>query len=161
MIRKVSPTDTEAIREIYNHYVINSTATFDTEPLSASRISRLISDISTRYPYLVYEEDEKVRGYCYAHPWKERAAYGKTLETTVYISGEYQGKGIGRMLMAELIQSCRQQGYHALIACITADNEPSKTLHTKLGFRQVSLFKQVGIKFGRLFDIADYELLLS
>ena len=72
--------------------------------------------ISASYPYLVYLVDDEVAGYCYAHAWKERAAYRYTLETTVYLSPGYKGKGIGRLLMERLIEECRAGGFHALIA---------------------------------------------
>lgn len=153
--------DCKAIAGIYNGYVESSTATFETEPVSEEEMRRRISDIAASYPYLVYEVDSKIAGYCYAHAWKERAAYSKTLETTIYLSEGYKGKGIGRMLMTELIEECRKRGYHALIACITAENEESRAFHLKSGFKQVSLFEKVGIKFGRRLDVVDYELLLK
>lgn len=161
MIRKVNMTDCKAITDIYNGYVKNSTVTFETEPVSEDEMRQRISDIVSSYPYLVYEADGRIAGYCYAHAWKERAAYDKTLETTVYLSEEYNGKGISRKLMAELIEECRRQNYHVLIACITSENEESRAFHQKLGFKQVSLFEKVGVKFGRRLDVTDYELLLK
>lgn len=160
MVRCVELADTKAITDIYNEYVMNSVATFETEPVSETEMHSRISEISSHFPYLVYEADGEVAGYCYAHTWKERAAYKYTLETTVYLSPRYQGKGIGRQLMARLIDECHMAGYHALIACITEGNEASNRLHLKLGFRQVSRFEKVGIKFGRWLDVLDYELLL-
>lgn len=98
--------------------------------------------------------------YCYAHLWKEREAYSKTLETTVYLAPEACHKGIGPLLMTHLIDECRRQGYHALIACITADNLSSLRFHQRLGFRQVSRFSEVGRKFDRWLDVIDLELIL-
>lgn len=98
--------------------------------------------------------------YCYAHLWKEREAYSKTLETTVYLTPESCHKGIGNLLMCRLIDECRSRGYHALIACITADNYSSLRMHESLGFRQVSRFHEAGLKFGRRLDIIDLELVL-
>ncbi|WP_455585139.1 N-acetyltransferase family protein [Bacteroides sp.] len=161
MIRKVKPMDSRAITGIYNEYIVNSTATFETEPISEKEMERRIFDIMSQYPYLVYEIDDTIVGYCYAHAWKERAAYNKTLETTVYVSMEYRGKSIGKQLMINLIEECKKQDYSALIACITAENEKSRAFHMNLGFKQVSLFEKVGIKFGRTLDVADYELLLK
>ena len=131
--------DAKAIVDIYNEYVVNSVATFETEPLRV----------------------EEMVGYCYAHTWKEKAAYKYTLETTVYLSPRYKGKGIGRQLMERLIEECRVGGYHALIACITEGNEASYSLHEKLGFRKVSHFEKVGLKFGRWLDVVDYELIIK
>ncbi len=162
MIRKVQPEDCKAITEIYNEYVLNSVITFETEPLREEEMYVRITEISSYFPYFVYEaEDGRVAGYCYVHPWKEKAAYQYTLETTVYLSPEYQGKGVGKLLMQQLIEACRQAGCHALIACITEGNEASISMVQGLGFTQVSHFKEVGMKFGRWLDVMDYELLLA
>lgn len=161
MIRKVRKEDAKQIAAIYNEYVLNGTQSFETEPLSDEDILDRMAAISSRFPYYVYEENSRIAGFCYAHLWKERAAYGKTLETTVYLSPEYKRRGIGTKLMEHLIEACRKQGYKALIACITGENEESQLMHEKLGFRQVSRFEKVGIKFGTELDVVDYELLLS
>ena len=161
MIRKVKQEDCKAIAAIYNGYIANSTTTFETEPVSEEEMGQRISTIASQYPYLVCEMDSAVVGYCYAHAWKERAAYSKTFEISVYLSPECKGKGIGKQLMLRLIDECKKMGCHALIACITEENEGSKVFHLKLGFKQVSLFKEVGIKFGRRLDVSDYELLLD
>lgn len=161
MIRRVEPADIGAITAIYNEYVLKSVATFETEPVSESEMESRMRDIATHFPYLVYEEKGQIAGYCYAHLWKERAAYRHTLETSIYLSPAYQGRGIGQQLMEALIEACRREGYHALIACITEGNEKSCRLHAKLGFKQVSHFRSVGMKFGRKLDVVDYELLLD
>ena len=125
MIRDVKPQDATAITKIYNEYITNSIISFETEPLTEEDMLSRIVQISSKYPYLVYETGGIVVGYCYAHAWKERAAY------------------------------------RALIACITDDNIASKSLHIRLGFKQVSHFKKVGLKFDRWLDVVDYELLLT
>ena len=161
MIREVTPHDADAITAIYNEYILHSTISFETEPLTPEAMRDRIAHIADHYPYFVAEEAGTVVGYCYAHPWKERAAYGHTLETTVYLSPLGQNKGLGRELMLRLIEECRRQGYRALIACITGNNEASRAFHARLGFEQVSLFKEVGHKFGQWLDVVDYELLLA
>ena len=160
MIRPVRLEDAGAIADIYNEYVMHSVVTFETEPLQEAEMRSRITDISADYPYFVYEAEGEVVGYCYAHAWKKRAAYKYTLETTVYLSPLHTGKGIGKQLMTTLIEECRRSGYHALIACITEGNEVSNSLHTGLGFKQVSCFEKVGLKFGRWLDVVDYELLI-
>ena len=149
LIRSVELRDVDAITDIYNGYVTGGSATFETEPVGTAEMRSRIAGISARFPYLVCEEGGRVAGYCYAHGWKTKAAYRYTLETTVYLSPDYLGRGIGKRLM------------RALIACITAGNEASIALHTGLGFKQVSHFEQVGRKFGRWLDVVDYELLLN
>lgn len=152
--------DAPAIAAIYRAYVTETTISFETVAPTEAEMGRRIAELSAHGPYLVYEEEGEIAGYCYAHAWKERMAYCHTLETTIYLAPAHQGKGIGRQLMTALIDACRRQGVHALIACITADNRASCALHSSLGFEQVSLFKEVGQKFGQWLDVVDYELVL-
>ena len=161
MIREVTIHDAAAIAAIYNDYVLHTTVSFETEPLTTEAMRDRIAHIAADYPYFVAEEEGVVTGYCYAHPWKERAAYGHTLETTVYLSPQSQNRGLGKQLMQRLIDECRHRGYRALVACITGNNEISRAFHARLGFIQVSLFKEVGYKFGQWLDVVDYELLLT
>ena len=120
IIRPVGPSDHEAILTIYNHYVTDTVISFETSPLTLEEMSRRIDTISSSYPYFVCENhDGSIAGYCYAHQWKERAAYSKTLETTIYLSPDHTGSGIGKELMETLIEACRAAGFETLIACIT------------------------------------------
>ena len=160
MIRKATPEDAPAIVSIYNYYIKNSTITFETEPVSTEEMADRITDISGKYPYFVYEEAGKIVGYCYVSSWKKKAAYSKTVESTVYIDKGFQGKGTGRTLMNRLIDELRKKSFHAIIACITIPNPISVKLHEELGFKQVSEFKEVGYKFERWIDVGDWELLL-
>ena len=158
MIRPVTPHDAAAIAALYNHYVLHTTASFEEEAVPVEAMRRRIEETAARWPYLVWEEQGRVKGYCYAHPWKERPAYRHTLETTVYLDPACTGRGIGTRLMHALIGECRGRGAHALVACITAGNEPSCRLHRRLGFRQVSEFHEVGFKHGQWLGVVDYEL---
>ncbi len=161
-VRNVRAADATAIADIYNHYVAETTVSFELQPVMAEEMGERIVAISALHPYLVCEDESgRVVGYCYAHPWKEREAYSKTWETTVYVSPACLGRGVGRMLMERLVSECRDLGCHALVACITADNTRSVRFHTSLGFSRVSCFRQVGRKFGQWLDVVDYELLLA
>lgn len=161
MIRDVNPySDSRSISEIYNHYIADTTVSFEVDCLSVEDMETRIAHIAERYPYYVFEVNGKIMGFCYAHPWKERAAYEKTLETTVYLSHDAKYQGIGRQLMMRLIEECRQRGYVSLIACITAENIESCEFHKKLGFEKVSHFHKVGYKFNRFLDVIDYQLIL-
>lgn len=159
-IRPVTLADAEAITEIYNHYIRETTVTFEIEPITAEEMANRIKDISARFPYFVYEKGGKVLGYCYAHLWKQRAAFSKTLETTIYIDRHAVRQGIGCQMMRHLIELCRAQGYHSLVACITEGNEASVKMHESLGFWQASVFKEVGNKFGRWLGVVDLEYIL-
>ena len=161
MIRPIRIEDAAAVAAIYNHYSEHSTATFDTEPLSDRQmLSRLEAIVGRRPGYVSLSEASEFQGYAYAHPWKEKAAYRYTLETTIYLAPRFVGQGIGRALLSHLVEGCRREGYRSLIACITQGNVASEVLHRKMGFRPVSRFVQVGTKFGRWIDVADYQLLL-
>ena len=160
MIRNVKTCDAKDIALIYNYYIEISTITFETEPVSVEEMAARIADISEKYPYFVYEESGKVAGYCYVTSWKKKAAYNKTVESTIYIDKDFQGKGIGRALVNKLINELREKSFHAVIACITIPNPTSVKLHEELGFRQVSEFKEVGYKFEKWLDVGDWELIL-
>ncbi len=160
MIRPFDIADVPAITEIYNHYVLHTDISFETEPLSVQQMRQRLEDIAAFYPVMVDCEENDMRGYCYAHLWKERAAYVNTWEATVYLAPAYVRKGIGTQLMKALIDHCRQAGCHALVSCVTGGNMASYALHERLGFRKVSQFVEVGQKFGRWLDVVDYQLLL-
>ncbi len=159
-IRPARPDDARALLDIYNPYVAQTCISFETDPVDEAEMRRRIATLAGRYPFLVAEAGGHVAGFCYAHPWKERPAYARTLETTIYLAPRSQRGGLGTRLMEALIAECRELGAHALVACITADNEASLAFHRRLGFRQVSLFSEVGRKFGRWLDVADLELRL-
>lgn len=161
MIRNVTPDDAAPIAGIYNEYVLRSVATFETEEVATAQMRERIMQISEHYPYLVYEMDQQVVGYAYAHAWRERAAYRYTWETTVYVDSRFVRQGIGSQLLAALIDECRHRGEcYALVACITGGNIASCDLHRKAGFRKVSQFEKVGVKFSLRLDVTDWELLL-
>lgn len=160
MIRPLQALDdAAALAAIYAPFVADTSISFETVPPTAEEMRERLLHLPL--PGYVFEEDGRILGYCYAHLWKERPAYGHTLETTLYLIPEAQGRGIGRQLMGALIPACRAWGARVLIACITAENERSCRFHEALGFRRASLFHAVGYKFGRWLDVADYELLLD
>lgn len=160
MIRQVRLQDAAQIAAIYNGYVNETTITFELDPVSDTDMRERIRKIAAHYPYLVYEQENRIIGYCYVHGWKEKAAYSHTAETTVYLHPSFKRQGIGSALMKALIEACAKQGYHTLIACITEGNGESIALHEKLGFKQASHFHEVGCKFGRWLGVVDYELTL-
>ena len=160
--RKIEEQDIPQITELYNWYIVNGVESFETEPLTVDEMRRRVEEISARFPYYVaVDEEGRVEGYCYAHPWKERAAYAATWETTVYADHACVRRGLGTALMRVLIDRCRRQGCRVLIACITGCNAPSIAMHRKLGFFRASHFKGVGMKMGRTLDVVDYELRLD
>jgi len=159
-IRDVKLSDAPAIADIYNYYIVNTTVTFEMEPVTSEEMGRRIREISAKHPYFVYEEEGKVTAYCYVHPWRKRAAYLHTLETTIYLDHGVKHHGIGSLMLKHLIELCKHQGYHALIACATDENEESKAFHEHFGFKQVAHYEQVGWKFNRWLGINSFELIL-
>lgn len=160
MIRKVLPADIGTITAIYNYYIKNTCITFETEPVTEEEMTKRMEAISSHYPYLVMEEEGQLIGYCYAHAWKEKKAYERTAEVTIYLHPDFHKKGYGKKLLTALIDACRNHGLHVLIACITVPNVPSVHLHEAFGFCQVSRFNEVGKKFGQWLDIYDFQLIL-
>ncbi len=160
MIRPVCTDDAASLAGIYNYYIQETTISFESKPLSVADMRERIERVAAVYPFLVWEEAGQVRGYAYAHAWKERAAYAGTWEISIYLAPESCGKGIGHRLLEQLVQECRHAGCRVLIACITRENEKSCAFHQQHGFRKVSHFTQVGCKFGRLLDVVDYQLML-
>lgn len=159
MIREATKNDAKACAEIYNHYILNSTATFDLEPISEKEMIDKLFGCNSILSSFVAEKNGIIAGYCYVHPWKTKPAYGRTVETTIYLRPGFESKGLGRKLMTTLIDACREaQVIKVLIACITAENQSSISFHEKLGFKQVSHFHNVGEKFGRNLDVIDLQL---
>lgn len=164
IIRRVTAADVAAIApavsDIYKYYVEQTTVSFEHIAPSASEMCARLEEIAAEHPCFVAESAEGLAGYAYVHPWKVRPAYNRTLETTIYLRHGMTSRGVGRRLMLSLIEACRLTDCHALIACITHENDGSLRFHESLGFRTVSEFKEVGYKFGRYLDVTDMELIL-
>lgn len=161
MIRPMTLHDIREIVAIYAYYVNNTVITFDTEVPSEAEMCQRLTPIIENFPAWVYVENGEIAGYCYAHGWKTKKAYNRTAETTIYLHPDHLHKGYGRLLMDTLIEDCRKRSFHTLIACITIPNDPSVKLHERLNFKKVSHFHEVGRKFDRWLDVADYELILE
>jgi L-amino acid N-acyltransferase YncA len=161
MIRNVKPEDAEAICNIYNHYVLNTSITFETSPVSVEEMTERIKDISAKYPYMVFEEDSEVVGYCYVNTWKNRCAYSATAEASVYLNKNCTGKGIGKSLYKQLLIELNDTSLHAITAGIALPNEPSIKLHESMGFKKVAHFEETGRKFDKWIDVAYWEYIVK
>jgi L-amino acid N-acyltransferase YncA len=160
MLRHCTPTDAAQICGIYNYYVRETVVTFEDAPVLESEMARRIADISPRLPWLVWEENEVILGYAYAAPWKARAAYRHSVESSIYIAQASTGRGLGLQLYTALIADLRQRGLHCVIGGAALPNPASAALHEKLGFSKVAEFREVGLKMGRWIDVAYWELKL-
>jgi phosphinothricin acetyltransferase len=154
LIRPALDADIPQIAAIYAHHVLTGLATFEIEPPDPAELARRRAAILDRgLPYLVAEINGAVAGYAYAGPYRPRPAYRFTVEDSVYIRPEQQRKGLGRLLLTELIALCESAGCRQMIAVIgDSGNTPSIRLHESLGFEHTGVLKGVGFKFGRWVD---------
>jgi phosphinothricin acetyltransferase len=154
-IRAARLSDIEQIARIYADYVTNTTITFETTPPSANELAERYHDIrAAGAPYLVAVDGETVLGYAYAAPFKTRAAYRYTLEHSIYLDPRATGKGLGRALLDELIETCRLLGFAEMIATVAGDdNQASLALHARCGFLPVGVLRKVGYKHDRWLDV--------
>ena len=161
-LRDATPDDATVIAAIYNVHVRSTTATFEIDEVDAGAMQRRIADVQERgLPWLVADVDGSVAGYAYAGPWKPRAAYARTVETSIYLDATACGRGLGRRLYAALVERLRAQGVHVAIGGISLPNPVSVALHEALGFRHVGVFREVGHKFGDWIDVGYWQLRLE
>lgn len=161
-IRDAGAMDAVAIASIYNGYVAGSVATFELEAVAADAMRTRVADVQARgLPWLLAECDAGVLGYAYAGPWRARAAYRHSVETSIYLAPQACGRGVGRALYARLIEVLQALDVHAVIGGVSLPNPASVALHERLGFVQVAHFREVGFKSGRWIDVGYWQRTLS
>jgi phosphinothricin acetyltransferase len=160
-IRLATPADAEAIREIYNYYVERSTCTFQLAPDTAEQRLTWLQDRAAVHPVTVAELDGVVIGWGSLSPWKEREAYARTVEGSIYIHHDHLRRGLGKVLLLDLIERARALGHHTLIGGACTEQAASLALQKSLGFTEVAHFREVGNKFGRWLDVAYMQLMLT
>jgi len=161
MIRACTLQDAESLCSLYNPYVDETAISFEEHRLSIETMVRRIEEVMAHHPWLVYEEDGAVLGYAYASPWRARAAYLHSVESTVYLDRGATGRGVGSALYAALIEQLRAGGQHVVVGVIALPNEASEALHAKMGFERVGVLPEIGRKFDRWVDVAYWSLDLS
>src|SRR4051812_41439867 len=152
-VRIAVPEDAEAVGAIYNYEVGHSTATFDLVPRSLEEQQAWLAGRSGAFSALVAlatgPDGEEVVGFASISPYKERAAYRTTVEDSVYVRRDQQGRGIGKALLTALLDTAEASGFHAVMARIEAGGVASRALHEACGFRLVGVEREVGRKFNR------------
>lgn len=150
-VRAATGEDLAAVADIYGHYVARSTATFElTAPDTAAWGDRLAGLQVAGWPFLVAEHDGRVVGYAYVGPWRPRPAYAATVEDTIYLDPAATGKGVGALLLAELLEQARRSGAREVIAVVAdAESTASLALHRRAGFVEAGRLERVGRKFDR------------
>lgn len=161
-IRPFEIKDTQSILDIINYNILNSTALYDYKIRDLETQKTILEDkINKGFPVIVAECDGKLVGFGMYSEFRFREAYKFTVEHSVYISPNEMGKGIGKMIMAQLIIQAKAQGLHTMIGVIDSENKSSITFHEQFGFKTVGIIKESGFKFDRWLDSVFMQLLLE
>lgn len=162
VVREARQSDADAICAIYNHYVLNSVVTFDTEPQPvAARREWLLEHEKHNLPVLVAEEDGSVIGWASLSYYHARCAYRTTVEFSVYVDHNHHRKGVAKALMNELLRLGRDRQYHCIVGLICTENSPSLQMSNMLGFETVGELREVGRKFDRWLNVTFVQKLLE
>jgi phosphinothricin acetyltransferase len=159
-VRAAHRGDAEAIRAIYNAEVTGSTATFDIVERTASEQIEWLERHSGAHPAVVAVEGTEICGFGSLSSYRERAAYSTTVEDSVYVGEAWRRKGVGLLLLAELVELATAHGFHTVIGRIAGGNEASVVLHEACGFEVIGVEREVGRKFGRWLDVTLVQRLL-
>ncbi|MBT0668375.1 N-acetyltransferase family protein [Novosphingobium profundi] len=154
-VEDASFEDAESITEIYSHYVLQSTATFETEPPGCDIIRRRIDDLTQYgYPFLVSrDENGKVLGFGYAQRYGPRVGYRYSVETTIFVRPDSLGRGIGSSLIAALVDECEKRGFRQAFAVIASSEPTSVILHARAGYLPIGTLSGAGWKHGQWIDV--------
>lgn len=163
LIRPSHEDDLDAITRIYAHHVLHGTGTFETTPPTAAEMALRRADVLSKgLPWLVVEEAGQVLGYAYGNWFKPRPAYRFSVEDSIYLAPEAAGRGLGRVLLAELLGTLERSGIRKVMAVIgDSANAGSVGVHTAAGFAHVGVMRSCGWKFGRWLDIVLMEKTLG
>jgi len=155
--REIKEEDFPAIKEIYDWYIANSTATFHTEPISIEQLKEFIFIGHPWYQSFLIYAGKELAGYCFLTYYKNRQAYDRSAEVTIYLKPEFCGEGIGKIAMDHLEQVARRNGLKNLIGIISGDNDGSIALFEKSGYSKCAHFKNVGEKFHKVLDVVAFQ----
>ncbi len=158
-IRHATEADIADIQAIYAHHVLNGTGTFEEEPPSVEEmLARFQKIIHQRCVWLVATDATGVLGFGYYAPFRDRSAYRFTVEDSIYVREDVRGQGVGKALVARLIELATAQGLRQMIAVIgDSENVGSIGVHVSLGFHMIGTMKSAGVKFGRWLDVVSMQ----
>ncbi|HWD07102.1 MAG TPA: GNAT family N-acetyltransferase [Amycolatopsis sp.] len=154
LIRDAEERDAAACAEIYAPYVRDTTITFELEPPTPAEMAERIARAAKTHAWLVLEDDDRVAGYAYGSPYKERAAYRWACEVSVYLELGRRRTGAGRKLYEALFARLAERGFRTAVAGMTLPNDPSVGLHRALGFEPIGTYRRIGWKHGAWRDVA-------
>ena len=162
IIRPYEVRDTQAILDIINFNIINSTALYDYNIRTFEQQKSILEDkLSKDFPVIVAEIDGELVGFGMYSEFRFREAYKFTVEHSVYVNQHFHGKGIGKILLQELIRLAKDQKLHTMIAVIDEENQSSIEFHEKFGFKTVGVIKESGYKFDRWLHSVFMQLILE
>lgn len=143
--------------EIYNHYVLNTTVSFHTEPLTVEEMTRNTLNPDPRFASYAILQDGEMQGYILITRHKNKQAYDVTGEISVYLKPEATGRQLGRPALAFIEREAAENGFHMLVATICSENGPSRNFFERNGYEQSAYYREIGRKFGRWLDIVVYQ----
>ncbi len=158
--RLATIADAEAIRAIYNLEVTETTHTFDLVPRTLEEQQEWLTSRLGALAVLVAEDDGEVVGFAALSSYRDRPAYRTSVEDSVYVARSHQGRGVGRLLLADIVETARQRGFHTVMARIVGGHQASINLHASLGFGVVGIEREVGRKFHRWLDVVLMQRML-
>ncbi len=160
IFKAISEKDFPVIKQIYDHYILHSTATFHTEEISLEELKEIIPLGHDRYKSFLIYDKEDVCGYCYMAPYKKRQAYDRSAEVTLYLKPDCTGLGIGRIVLQKMEEVASVSNIKVLLGIITGENTGSIRLFEGSGYEKCAHFKGVGEKFNRVLDVVAYQKML-
>ena len=168
IIRKVKLSDAKRLVEIYDYYVKNTAITYDYETPSINEFENKIKNITNKYPFLVIIKNKKILGYAYANVFKDKKAYDRSVEMTIYIDKDNRKNGLGKLLYLRLEEELKKIGILNLYACIGYPiiedeylNYNSKDFHEKLGYKIIGEFHKCGYKFNKWYNMIWMEKMIG
>jgi L-amino acid N-acyltransferase len=156
-IREARTSDLGEILAIYNHAVMNTTATFDVAPRSAEAQEAWFLEHVPPHPAIVWEEEGRILGWASISPYATRCAYRFAGEASVYVAPDAHRRGIGEALLRDIVALGAANGLHTLVGLVTEENAASRRLAEKVGFRRVGTLEEVGYKFDRWLNVIVYQ----
>ncbi|MBP6181615.1 GNAT family N-acetyltransferase [Flavobacterium sp.] len=161
-LRFYQTEDTQEILDIINYNILNSTALYDYKIRSYEQQKVILEEkIAKNFPVIIAELNGIAVGFGMYSEFRFREAYKFTVEHSVYVNREYHGKGIGKLLLQELIRLAKNQKLHTMIAVIDSENQSSIEFHEKFGFKTVGVIKESGFKFDRWLHSVFMQLILE
>jgi phosphinothricin acetyltransferase len=147
--------DVPEIQAIYAHHVLTGTGTFEEAPPSIEELERRrAAGLQSGYAWLVARDETGVLGYGYYGAFRQRSAYNWTVEDSVYVREDVRGMGVGKAIVAGLIEDAEAQGFRQMLALIgDSENIGSIGMHMSLGFQRAGTMRTCGVKFGRWLDV--------